>query len=104
MASAVADDRGASLTTSQGQTYTAATTNDLVQQALGWRLPVDSLPGWLSGENLSGDAAWVERDGWLVRVEKRLLSGKPRVLSANWPTQPTADKHQLRLLVVVDGS
>ena len=60
MASATARAGGASLTTSDGKTFQADTTDELVHQVLGWRLPVDSLPAWLSGEQLAA-----------VKVEKQ---------------------------------
>ncbi|MGB7182001.1 MAG: outer membrane lipoprotein LolB [Burkholderiaceae bacterium] len=103
LATAVSNADGASLTTSAGQTYQAQTTPELIEKALGWRLPVDALPGWLSGNRLATDDTWVIQDGWRVRIEKRLASGKPRILAARWPARPTHDKRELKLLVVVDG-
>ena len=103
MAKATAVPGRATLTTAKGQVYEAQNSTRLVEQALGWRLPVDALPGWLAGERLAEDGKTVVLDGWRVRVEKRLTSGKPRVVAASWPESPKADKHQLKLLVVVDG-
>lgn len=103
MATASAVPGRATLTTAKGQVFEAQNSTRLVEQALGWRLPVDALPGWLAGERLAADNKAVTLDGWRVRVEKRMTSGKPRVLAASWPENPKADKHQLKLLVVVDG-
>lgn len=103
MATATAIPGRATLTTANGQVFEAESTSELVQRALGWRLPVDALPGWLAGERVASDDRTVTLDGWRVRVEKRLVNGKPRILAANWPERPRSDKPQLKLLVVVDG-
>lgn len=43
---------GASLVTADGKRTEAADAEELSEQLLGWRIPVDKLPGWLDGQAL----------------------------------------------------
>ena len=102
LANAVSDENGASLTTAKGRQFRAPDTDSLVEQALGWRLPVQAMPGWLSGNGLAKDDSWVQANGWNVRIEKRLPDGKPARLAARWPIKVSPDERQLKLFIIVD--
>lgn len=71
------DARGATLETS-GKQYTAQDSDELMQQVLGWHLPLSGLPYWAMALPAPGTAADVERetngrvsvlhqDGWVIR-------------------------------------
>ena len=49
VAEIVADARSASLTASDGKTYSAADTESLTEQVLGYRLPLSLLADWVRG-------------------------------------------------------
>lgn len=103
MAQATATKNVATLRTSEGKTFTAGSANELLLNALGWRIPVESFPQWLTGTGLPDDDSTVQTDGWNVRVEKRLANGKPRIIAASWPVQARAAETSLRLLIVIAG-
>ncbi|MEZ5651391.1 MAG: outer membrane lipoprotein LolB [Burkholderiaceae bacterium] len=98
LAQARSDPGAATLTTHDGRQLAAADPDTLIEQALGWRLPVSQLPEWLvSRAQPTGDG------GWRVRVEDRFADGRPRTLQADWPTDVRGDARRLRLRVIVDG-
>ena len=103
IATARSDPNGAVIRTAEGQVLQASTPDELVERALGWRLPVSALPGWLSGRNLPAEGSAV-RDGWRVEVDQRFDNGAPRRLSARWPQEQRIGERRLNLFVVVDGS
>ncbi len=103
MAQAVATKELATLKTSEGKTFTASSANELLLNALGWRIPVESFPDWLSGQGLPDDDSTVQTDGWNVRVEKRLSSGKPRIIAASWPVNAKRNEVSLKLILVIAG-
>lgn len=103
MAQATATKSVATLRTSEGKTFTAGSANELLLNALGWRIPVESFPDWLTGTGLPSDSSTVQTDGWNVRVEKRLTSGKPRIIAASWPVNAKSTETSLKLLIVIAG-
>lgn len=78
MAEIVSDADGARLTSSDGSTRSAASTDELLQSVLGYPLPLNSLADWLRGHhpaggNLAADELgrplrW-QHDGWRVDYE-----------------------------------
>lgn len=71
------DASGATLEAS-GKHYSAQDSGELMQQVLGWRLPLEGLPYWVMGMPVPGTMASVERaangqisllqqDGWNIR-------------------------------------
>lgn len=71
------DASGATLEAS-GKRYAAQDSGELMQQVLGWRLPLSGLPYWVMGLPVPGSMASVERDahgqisvlqqdGWNIR-------------------------------------
>ena len=103
MAEATATQTVATLKTSEGKTFTAGSANELLLNALGWRIPVESFPNWLTGMGLPSDDSTVQTDGWNVRVEKRLTSGKPRIIAASWPVDAKSTETSLKLIIVIAG-
>lgn len=55
------DVHGATLEAS-GKLYAAADSGELMQQALGWSLPLEGLPYWVMAQPMPGTPATVERD------------------------------------------
>ncbi len=51
------DDAGASLTTAGQKVFHAADAGSLMEEVLGWRLPLDGLPYWALGEAAPGTPA-----------------------------------------------
>jgi len=103
VAEATATQGAATLKTSEGKTFTAGSANELLLKALGWRIPVESFPDWLTGTDLPNDDSTVQTDGWNVRVEKQLTNGKPRIIAASWPVNARATETSLELLIVIAG-
>jgi outer membrane lipoprotein LolB len=54
---------GASLTTSEHQSYYAADVESLTEQVLGWHLPLMGLQYWVQGMNSPSTAAEMDLDG-----------------------------------------
>jgi len=102
LANATSSPAGAMLTTSDGKVFRAQDPDALIEQALGWKIPVSALPGWLDGTGLTeSDRSLVSND-WSVRAEKRFESGQPRQLSARWPASQRLNERSIRLFLVVD--
>lgn len=102
LANATSSPAGAVLTTSDGKTFRASDPDSLIEQALGWKIPVSALPGWLDGRGLSGTDESVSSDDWAVRAEKRFPTGQPRRLSAKWPSSQRFNERRIKLFLVVD--
>jgi outer membrane lipoprotein LolB len=97
MAIARVDERGAALTTADGSHWQAGSAQDLTEQALGWRVPVDRLAHWLRGEvahparteqGPDGSARVLEGEdaGWTVQIDRWDSQG-PRHLILHWPAR-----------------
>lgn len=102
LANASSSPQGAQLTTSDGRMFRAADPDILIERALGWKLPVSALPGWLNGEGLASDGTDTTLNNWRVRAEQRFDSGKPRRLAAHWPAVQRANERRINLFLVVD--
>ncbi|MGZ8272320.1 MAG: lipoprotein insertase outer membrane protein LolB [Burkholderiaceae bacterium] len=82
----------------------------LMEQMLGWRLPVSGMSDWIEGRPAPGRPARVERegtrpvlieqDGWVVRMSEVFpASDRPRLLVLERPASPLAPGVVLRLIV-----
>lgn len=90
----------ARLTTSDGTVLEAVTAEELLERALGWRLPVHELPAWL--EARAGEPRIADSD-WRVHVARRFDDGRPRILEADWPATPRVGSRELQVRIVVDS-
>jgi outer membrane lipoprotein LolB len=92
------------LTTSEGQYYTANTPEQLIEQHLGWIMPISSLQYWLKGVDAPGPAptrmewdqqnrlAVLEQQGWTIQyVSYAEVSG------IHMPTKLQLDRGPIRL-------
>jgi len=102
LANATSSPAGAVLTTSDGKVFRATDPDSLIEQALGWKIPVSALPGWLDGSGLNGAEESISIDDWSVRAEKRFASGQPRRLSEKWPSSQRFNERRIKLFLVVD--
>lgn len=102
LANATSSPAGAVLTTSDGKIFRANDPDSLIEQALGWKIPVSALPGWLDGSGLTGADESISTDDWSVRAEKRFASGQPQRLSAKWPSTQRFNERRIKLFLVVD--
>lgn len=91
---------GARLTTSDGDVLEAGTAEDLLEQALGWRLPVGELPNWLGTR---ATEPVVADSDWRVEVTRRFEDGRPRIIDARWPATPRVGSRELQVRIVVDS-
>lgn len=89
----------ARLTTSDGKTLEADSAERLLEQALGWRLPVHELPAWLGARAAEPQAPGSD---WRVRVASRFDDGRPRILEAEWPATPRVGARELQVRIVVE--
>ncbi len=90
----------ARLTLSDGKTLEADSAENLLEQALGWRLPVHELPAWLDARAAEPQAPGSD---WRVRVASRFEDDRPRILEAEWPATPRIGVRELRVRIVVDS-
>jgi len=90
----------ARLTTSEGAVFEADSAERLLEQTLGWRLPVHELPAWL--ENRAPEPRFADSD-WRVRAVRRFDDGRPRILEASWPATPRVGARDLQVRIVVDS-
>jgi len=90
----------ARLTTSDGAVLESDTAENLLERALGWRLPIGELPAWLGARGTDPQAPGSD---WRVRVTRRFDDGRPRILEADWPATPRVGTRELRVRIVVDG-
>lgn len=77
------------------QTATGPDPDVLVEQLLGWRLPVAGLSDWIEGRPAPGRPArthseagrlsLIEQDGWLIRIAEYGPAGAPRLLTLERP-------------------
>jgi len=85
----------ATATGPQMQTATGPDPDALVEQLLGWRLPVAGLSDWIEGRPAPGRPArthsedgrlsLIEQDGWLIRIAEYGPAGAPRLLTLERP-------------------
>ncbi len=105
------DHQGARLTTSKQEVFHAADIENLTQEVLGWRLPINGLQFWIQGYhspftiaakdiNSQGQLIAMRQDDWYIRYlsffPKQLeQTTRPRVLELNY--------QDLKIKVVVDN-
>ncbi len=100
IARARADDAGATMTTADGRRYSADSAEALTEQAIGWRVPVRSLPGWLRGQVARPVSSEPGPDGrprlavgreeyWEIRVDQ-WGENLPTRLTLRWPADEPA--------------
>lgn len=94
----------------QMQTVTGPDPDALVEQLLGWRLPVSGLADWIEGrpvpgrpartEGEAGRLSVIEQDGWLIRIAEYSPVGAPRLLTLERP--PALPDPGLRVRLVLE--
>lgn len=75
---AARSEQRASLSTPQGTTY-APSLPELMQQTVGWELPLQALAGWLEAQTPPQPADTL---GWTLGALTRYDTGAPRLLNA----------------------
>jgi len=101
------DAHGASLEAS-GKQYAAADSGELMQQALGWQLPLEGLPYWVLAQPMPGTPASMERDangqisqlqqdGWDIRYTAYSAANLDSL-----PLRMTLQREKLEIRLVVD--
>lgn len=99
----------ATATGPQMQTATGPDPDVLVEQLLGWRLPVSGLADWIEGRpapgrpaRTQGDAgrlSLIEQDGWLVRIAEYTSAGAPRLMTLERPAALPEPGLRVRLVL-----
>lgn len=90
----------ARLTTSDGKVLEADSAGNLLEQALGWRLPVHELPAWLGARATEPQTPGSD---WRIRVASEFQDGRPRILEAEWPATPRVGAREIQVRIVVDN-
>lgn len=99
----------ATATGPQMQTATGPDPDVLVEQLLGWRLPVAGLADWIEGrpapgrpartEGEAGRLSLIEQDGWLIRIAEYSPAGTPRLLTLERPAMLPDPGLRVRLVL-----
>jgi len=100
----------ARVTDGKMQGLTGPNADELVEQALGWKLPIAGLPYWLEGRpdparpsqirRMSDGATELEQDGWNIRITETIdASGRPRRLQLDRDTPTGGPKLSVRLAI-----
>lgn len=74
-------DVGGTVLEASGKRYTAQDSGELMQQVLGWRLPLDGLPYWVlalpkpgaeaaTERDANGQISVLHQDGWSIRYTR----------------------------------
>jgi len=101
------DARGATLEAS-GRHYAAQDSSQLMQQVLGWHLPLSGLPYWVMGMPMPGAVASVERDangqisllqqdGWNIRYTAYATHAADSL-----PLRITLQREKLEIRLLID--
>jgi outer membrane lipoprotein LolB len=101
------DTHGASLEAS-GRLYAAADSGELMQQALGWQLPLEGLPYWVMAKPMPGTPASMERDangqvsqlrqdGWDIRYTAYAATAADSL-----PLRMTLQREKLEIRLLID--
>jgi len=94
----------------QLQTATGPNADELIEQLLGWRLPVSGLADWLEGRpepsrpartERSGDRiSVIEQDGWTIRIDEySAATNRPSRLALDRPVAGHQPSVSVRLIV-----
>lgn len=97
------------LTTSKGQYLQAATPEKLIQQALGWNLPVTNLNYWIRGIpapgfvvtqsfNDQGQLAQLQQDGWQINYQTYMNENNKAL-----PQYMTLVRQGLTVKIIIDS-
>lgn len=79
------DRNGAALTTADGQRSQAGDAEQLSEQLLGWRIPIERLPRWLDGDGPDAEKSSALQDGpWTIRYDE-WSQGRPVRLTISYP-------------------
>ena len=100
----------ARVTDGKMQGLTGPNADELVEQALGWRLPISGLPYWLEGRpdparssqlrRMSDGATEIEQDGWNILISETVgATGRPRRLQLDRDTSTGRPKLSVRLVL-----
>jgi outer membrane lipoprotein LolB len=92
------------------QTASGPDADQLIEQLLGWRLPVAGLSDWLEGRpepsrpartQMNGNrVSSIEQDGWTIRIDEySTLTNKPRRLQLDRPQLDGQPAVSVRLIV-----
>ncbi len=101
------DASGATLEAS-GKRYAAQDSDELMQQVLGWRLPLAGLPYWVMGLPMPGTTASLERgangqisllqqDGWSIRYTAYATQAVDSL-----PLRMTLQREKLEIRLLID--
>lgn len=101
-------DAGGATLEASGKHYAAQDSGELMQQVLGWRLPLSGLPYWVMGVPMPGDMASVERnangqvsllrqDGWDIRY-----TAYATVAIDSLPSRMTLMREGLEIRLLID--
>lgn len=97
IARALSDPGSASLETSDGRRFEAGDAETLTESVLGWRAPVQLLPGWLRGDLPDVSVS----SGWSVRVDAR-EGHRPQRITISWPAGAVGAPQQVTIRLALD--
>lgn len=101
-------DAGGATLEASGRHYAAQDSGELMQQVLGWRLPLEGLPYWVMARPMPGSPADVERDangqisqmrqdGWDIRYTAYAAAAADSL-----PTRMTLARDKLEIKLLID--
>lgn len=102
-----ADREGARLEMADGSTYEERSIDQIVQQQVGWEIPVKNLSWWVRGMAAPGESenAWFDEQGNLVRLNQdgwTIEYGNYRVFGGfEMPVRVTAQQADWKVKLVV---
>jgi len=101
----------ATIETADGRAHQAANAQALTEEFLGWRVPIERLPRWLSGRigapgaaapDAGGEVRSVD-DGWRITASQ-WTAGRPLRLTLSWPSDAgTDDARRVEIRLAVDA-
>lgn len=101
-------DAGGALLETSGRQYVASSSEELMQRALGWHLPLRGMPYWVRAQPMPGSPASVERgangqisllrqDGWDIHY---IAYAAPA--SDSLPLRMTMQREKLEIRLLID--